>query len=338
MTGSFWVTAAVPVAVFALTLWLCGRLRLWLARRAILDQPVQRSSHSVPVPRGGGLAVVPVVVAAWLLLALLAAAPPPAAGIAGLALALALLSWRDDVSGLPAALRLAAHAAAVAVGLALLPEGRVFQGLLPPVLDSAAAALLWLWFINLFNFMDGIDGITGIETVTLGLGIAATALLTGLPDGSTALALCLSAGALAFLRWNWHPARLFLGDSGSVPLGFLLGWLLLALAARGLWAPALILPLYYLADASLTLAFRLARGERIWQAHRQHFYQRALGPDRDHAKVARLVLAGDAALLLLALAATSWPAPALAGAVLTVAAMLALLERRARAGVADPSP
>src|SRR6185437_9523215 len=301
MTGTFWVTAAVPVAVFWVTLWLCGRVRLWLARRAILDHPIQRSSHSVPVPRGGGLAVVPVVVAAWLLLALFAAAPAPAAGIAGLALALALLSWRDDVSGLPAALRLAAHAAAVAAGFALLPAGRVFQGLLPPLLDSAATALLWLWFINLFNFMDGIDGITGVETVTLGLGIAATALLAGLPGGSAALALCLAAGALAFLRWNWHPARLFLGDSGSVPLGFLLGWLLLALAALGLWAPALILPLYYLADASLTLAFRLARGERIWQAHRQHFYQRALGAERNHAEVARLVLAGDAALFLFAL-------------------------------------
>src|SRR5690242_3198340 len=131
MTGLFWVTAALPVVVFAAALWLCGAVRRWLMRRAILDQPGERSSHSVPVPRGGGLAVVPVVVAAWLLLALLAEAPARAAGIAGLALALALLSWLDDLRGLPAALRLAGHAAAVAVGLTLLPQSLVFQGWLP---------------------------------------------------------------------------------------------------------------------------------------------------------------------------------------------------------------
>ena len=115
------------------------------------------------------------------------------------------------------------------------------------------------------------------------------------------------AAAVGFLRWNWHPARIFLGDVGSVPLGYLLGALLLALAARGLWAPALILPLYYLADASLTLAGRVLRGERFWQAHRQHFYQRALGGRDDHAAVARLVLAGDAALIACALSPSLGP-------------------------------
>jgi UDP-N-acetylmuramyl pentapeptide phosphotransferase/UDP-N-acetylglucosamine-1-phosphate transferase len=327
------ITVAMPVAVFVATLWASGQARHWLGRRAILDRPVERSSHREPVPRGGGIAVVPVLVAAWLALAGLGAAPPGTVAIAAAAAALALLSWLDDLRGLAVGLRLLGHVAAVAAGLLMLPDGAVFQGVLPPLLDRVATALLWVWFVNLFNFMDGIDGITGVEAATLGLGVALVDAGAGIAgDGSAGLALCIAAGAVAFLRWNWHKATLFLGDIGSVPLGYLLAWLLLGLAARGLWAPALILPLYYLADASLTLCRRLWRRERFWQAHRQHFYQRALAPDGDHGAVALLVLAGDALLLALAGLAVWQPLTALALALLVVAGMLIALERRARRG------
>jgi len=323
--------AAAALIVFLATLGLTGRLRDWLQRRAILDRPVDRSAHSAPVPRGGGLVLVPALLAAWLGLALIGRAPPGAAALAALAAGLMLLSWLDDLRGLPVGLRLFCHVLAAAAGLAFLPPGAVFQGLLPPLFDRAAAALLWVWFVNLFNFMDGIDGITGIETVALGLGLALVAALAGAEDdGSAALALCAAAGALAFLRWNWHPAQIFLGDVGSVPLGYLLGALLLALAARGLWAPALILPLYYLADASLTLAGRVLRGERFWRPHRQHFYQRALGAGDDHAGVARLVLAGDAALIACALLALARPWTGLAAAALVVAGLFGAMQRRSR--------
>ena len=188
-----------------------------------------------------------------------------------------------------------------------------------------------MWFVNLFNFMDGIDGITGVETAALGLGTALILALAGVTDDGTAiLALSVGAAGAAFLAWNWHPSKLILGDVGSVPLGYVLGWLLLHLAARGLWAPALILPLYYLADASLTMAWRIFRREPFWQAHRRHFYQRALARDGNHAAVARLVAAGDAALVALAMLAVSRPFVALALAVTVVTAMLLLMERRAR--------
>ncbi len=323
--------AAMALIVFLATLGLTGRLRDWLRRRTILDRPVERSAHSVPVPRGGGLVLVPVLLAAWFVLTGFGLAPAGDAALAALAAGLALLSWLDDLRGLPVGLRLLCHLLAVVAGLTFLPPGAVFQGLLPPLLDRAATALLWVWFVNLFNFMDGLDGITGIETVALGLGLVLVAALAGPgDDGSAGLALCAAAGALGFLRWNWHPAEIFLGDVGSVPLGYLLGALLLALAARGLWAPALILPLYYLADASLTLAGRILRGERFWQAHRQHFYQRALGGRDDHAAVARLVLAGDAALIACALLAIDRPWTGLAAAVVVVAGLLGLMQRRAR--------
>jgi UDP-N-acetylmuramyl pentapeptide phosphotransferase/UDP-N-acetylglucosamine-1-phosphate transferase len=320
----------IPLLVFAAAWWLTGRVLAWLQRRAILDRPVERSSHRVPVPRGGGLALVPVLVIAWLALAALGDAPAGTAGIAVLAAALAFLSWLDDLRGLPVQLRLPLHLVAVLIGVVLLPAG-VFQGLLPPLLDSAASALLWLWFVELFNFMDGIDGISGIETAALGSGMALAALAGDASlEQSILPALTLAAAGLAFLRWNWHPARIFLGDVGSVSLGYLLGWLLLGLAVRGWWAPALILPLYYFADATLTLARRLLRGERVWEAHRQHFYQRALAPDGDHAAVARMVAAGDAALIVAALVAARWPAAGLALAAIVVIVLLVALERRAR--------
>jgi UDP-N-acetylmuramyl pentapeptide phosphotransferase/UDP-N-acetylglucosamine-1-phosphate transferase len=323
--------AAVAIAVGAATWVGTGLVRRWLLARAILDRPVERSSHSVPVPRGAGLALVPALAAGAAALILIGDAPSGTALIAAVALALALVFWRDDVRGLPIALRLGTQALAVGIGLAAWPGGLVFQGALPPALDRAAAGLLWLWFVNLYNFMDGIDGIAGVETAALGGGIALVLALAGATgDGVAALSLAAAAAALGFLRWNWHPARIFLGDAGSVPLGFVMGWLLLLLAGKGLWAPALILPLYYLADASITLARRIRRGERFWRAHREHFYQRALGGDGDHAAVARLVLVGDGVLILAALVAVGAPIAGLALGVIAVGAMLALLARRAR--------
>ena len=226
-----------------------------LARRRILDHPNERSSHVQATPRGAGLAVVGVLIVAW---AAVAALVPdtrlPVAWVLAGALLLAVVSWRDDLKSLPALPRLAAQAVAVLAGLMTFGgDALVFQGLLPFWADRLVAALAWLWFVNLFNFMDGIDGLAGTETAAIGLGLALLVLLVGGDAALFALALALAGAAFGFLPWNWHPARIFLGDVGSVPLGYLLGWLLLSVAAAGYWAAALILPLYYLADATLTL-------------------------------------------------------------------------------------
>jgi UDP-N-acetylmuramyl pentapeptide phosphotransferase/UDP-N-acetylglucosamine-1-phosphate transferase len=260
-------------------------------------------------------------------------APPGTVPIVLAAAALAAVSWQDDRRGLPVAARLGAHVLAVLAGLAALSLGPVFQGLLPPLLDRLATALLWVWFVNLYNFMDGIDGIAGVETVTLGAGAALASWLAPALGGEVApLALCAAAAGLGFLRWNWPPAQIFLGDVGSVPLGYALGFVLLLLAGRGLWAPALILPLYYLADATITLARRVRRGERFWRAHKEHFYQRALRGADDHAAVARMILAGNLVLTALAAVAVARPVLGLALAAVAVATLLLLLQRRAGHG------
>jgi UDP-N-acetylmuramyl pentapeptide phosphotransferase/UDP-N-acetylglucosamine-1-phosphate transferase len=132
---------------------------------------------------------------------------------------------------------------------------------------------------------------------------------------------------LGFLWWNRPPARIFLGDVGSVPIGFMLGWLLLQAAAAGLWAPALILPLYYLADASLTLARRALRGEKVWRAHREHFYQIAVRGGRGHGVVSGAVAVANVALIALSAVALATPWFALVGAVVVVAVLMFWMQR-----------
>lgn len=304
-----------------------------LRRRGLLDRPNERSSHRVPTPRGGGLAVVPAALLGWLAVALL-----PARGadvlwlpIAG-GLALAAVSFVEDVRGLGVPLRLGLHGAAVALGLqALAPEALVFQGALPLFLDRLLAGLLWLWFVNLYNFMDGIDGITAVETgaLALGLGLVALAALA-VPPALGLCALALGAAALGFLPLNWPPARLFLGDVGSVPIGYLSGFLLLWLAAEGAWQAALILPAYYLADSGTTLAQRLVRGQRVWRAHREHAYQRAVANGLSHGAVSLRIGLADLGLVGLALASlagrgAAWAA--LAGAAVLALSLLWYLRR-----------
>ncbi len=320
------VLVIAALAAWAATHFGTGMVLGALERRAILDRPGARSSHATPTPRGGGLAVIAAVVVVWAAGAL---ALPGASGAVGLILALAValaaISWLDDLRGLAVAARLATQVAVVALGLLALPQGGlVFQGLLPPSLDLVLAGLLWLWFVNLFNFMDGIDGITGVESTCIGLGLCLVALAAGWRADAALFGLSLAAAAAGFLRWNWHPARIFLGDVGSVPLGYLLGWLLLWAAADGLWAPALLLPLYYVADATITLGRRLLRRERVWQAHRDHFYQRAARAAGSHAPVARAVLIANLPLIALALLAALAP-PARAPSLILGGAVVGLL-------------
>ena len=299
-----------------------------LRRRAVLDRPNERSLHAAPIPRGGGIAVIAAILLASLGFSQLAPTPTISRPVMVGAVLLAAVSWIDDLRSLPPAVRLAVQL--VAIGLVLragLPAGLVFQGWLSPTLDGVAAALLWLWFINLFNFMDGIDGLAGSEAAAIGLGLSLFAAIgAGHDPGLMALGAAIAAAAIGFLVWNWAPARIFLGDVGSVPLGYLVGFLLLDAAARGHWKMALILPLYFLADATITLIRRLLRGERVWQAHREHFYQRAVQRGLGHAAVVRRVIAADVVLIGCGWAAENgWPILGLIAAGATVALLLAWL-------------
>ena len=289
-----------------------------------------RSMHTEPVPVGAGVVVVPLVLLAWLL-ALPSLTAVDVALLAACA-GLTLLSWVDDLASLPPAPRLLAHALAVGWCMfQLAPELRVMPWL-PLTLERLIEAIAWLWFINLFNFMDGIDGLAGSEALALALGYAAVAVLAGTAGASVPLAILIATGMAAFLLWNWHPARVFMGNSGSVPLGFLTGWLMLDLALNGMLAAAIILPMYFWVDASLTLLRRLLRGQLPYQAHRDHYYQRAALARGDHRPVVLRVIAFNALLFALALLSMAYPVAALLLALAGTALFLANLKGMANSG------
>jgi len=331
------LAGAIAAVLSGLATW---PLLALLRHRQVLDRPNERSSHQRPTPRGGGLAIVGVALAVWLgWLALSNALTTPVLGVILLAAALMAVSFVDDLRGLPVIARLAVQICAVAAGLWLLDaDVLVFQGLLPPILDRLATAVAWLWFINLFNFMDGIDGIAGVEAVSIGVGCVLVTLLTADDAGWRLPAAIIAGAALGFLPWNWQPARTFMGDAGSVSLGFLLGWLLIQVAASGAWAAAFLLPLVFVADATVTLMRRLVKGEAIWRAHRSHFYQRAARATGSHARVTLTVLYYNVALIALAVwsTRTSTAAPIAMAIGVAMAALLlwyfASLQHRGRNG------
>jgi UDP-N-acetylmuramyl pentapeptide phosphotransferase/UDP-N-acetylglucosamine-1-phosphate transferase len=299
-----------------------------LRRRNILDCPNDRSSHMVPVPRGGGVAAIGSVLLVWLLLAWQGLVAGDVIAVSLGAGLLAIVCWVDDLRGLSPGLRLAAQAAAVAIGVCVLlqPQDPLHGWLWPPA-QLAIVGVVWVWAVNLFNFMDGIDGIAGTEAASIGAGLLVFTTFGAGADPILAL-LCaaLLGGSIGFLVWNWSPARIFLGDVGSAPLGYLLGFLLLGLAARGFWKIALILPLYFLADATITLGRRLLRGERVWQAHREHFYQLAVRRGLSHAAVVKRIIAADVVLIGCGWAAENgWGAISLIVAAVTVATLLLAL-------------
>jgi UDP-GlcNAc:undecaprenyl-phosphate GlcNAc-1-phosphate transferase len=282
---------AMPGAAGAVSFVLAFiAVQLLLSRfaRFALDRPNERSLHERPVPRTGGIAVLIGAAAAlgfgadelWLPLTL--------------ALALAVVSFADDVKSLPIAARLVAHLAAAGV---------LIWYLLSPIYMWQAVLLVLAiaWLTNLYNFMDGSDGLAAGMSV---IGFGAYAMAAGLAD-EPALAttcLCLAAANAAFLVFNFHPARIFLGDVGSIPLGFLaaalgiVGW---RDEAWPLWFPAAVFA-PFIADATLTLARRLLRRERVWQAHRDHYYQRMVRSGLGHRGTAYV---GYTVMVVCALAA-----------------------------------
>ncbi len=296
------VALAAFCSAILLTSTLVRRLLPWLDARRVLAMPTDRSSHTRPTPCGGGLGVVAVLIPALWLAADVDDGAPWRACALGCA-ALAYCSWCDDRRGVAPLTRLTIQLVAVTAALAWFD--RPVLGFLPLALDHAIVAFAWLWFINLYNFMDGIDGLAGVETITIGVGIVLVTAL-GIVPGVPAFVPAVAAGAaLGFLRWNWSPARVFLGDVGSVPLGYALGFLLIVVAANGGLVVALVLPAYFLVDATTTLLRRIARGHRPWHAHREHAYQRAAAAGRGHARVTSDVARTNVGLLVVALA-SAW--------------------------------
>lgn len=296
--GGFTLLAAAAL----LTAGLILLLRPYLVRYA-MARPNARSSHRIPTPQGGGIAIMAAVTimlaALWLLLPGTFTQAGHLAAIVAAAAGLAVVGAVDDIRPLEPGPRLALQTIAVVVVLAALPVGLRIAPILPWWAERAGLALGLIWFVNLVNFMDGLDWITVAEIVPVTAALALFGASGTLPSDATVTAIALCGAMLGFAPFNRPVARLFLGDVGSLPIGLLVGWLLIVLAEHHL-AAALLLPLYYLADATITLGRRFARGERITQAHRAHFYQHAADAGMSALQVSARVFVINVVLAVLA--------------------------------------
>ncbi len=297
MTGAVQGWLPLPLAL-VLAAVLTPLLRFWLLRRNLVDLPGERRSHDVPTPRGGGLAIA-VAIAVALVLAPVTVWWP---GIVVLAV-LALLGWCDDHFELPASVRLAVQAATAVLGLWWLgPVASVpmfGHDLHLPWLWTLLAGIAVVWLVNLHNFMDGSDGLAAMQGVWSGLAFAVILRMNGL-DAVAAFALALAGGFAGFLLWNRPPARIFMGDVGSMALGGGVAMLALVGAVSGavsVWV-SLILTSLFVVDATATLARRVVRGEQWYTAHRQHAYQRLIVAGWNHGRVLALYAAINLLLVL----------------------------------------
>jgi UDP-N-acetylmuramyl pentapeptide phosphotransferase/UDP-N-acetylglucosamine-1-phosphate transferase len=316
---------AILLAAAVLSAALIVALGPWLAHYAVA-KPNVRSSHKTPTPQGGGIAVIAatfivsggVFVFFWMADAVLWNFVVIVAAV----LLIAAVGVMADKRPITPAPRLVLQTfAAVAVLATLPPEMRILP-ILPWWGERILLLVGVLWFVNLVNFMDGLDWMTVVEVVPVTAALATVGLLGYLPWQHFVISLALCGAMIGFAFFNRPVAKLFLGDVGSLPVGLLLGWLLLVLAGSGARVAAVLLPLYYLADSTITLLRRFVNREVVWQAHRSHFYQRATDRGFRVVEVVARIFAVNLGLAALALTAILLPSRTTDLTVLTVGASL----------------
>ena len=283
---------AVATLAFLASLVGTDQMRRYAGKVGLLDIPNHRSSHQVPTPRGGGIAIVFVFLGSILGLAAARqlAWTTALAFVAGGGL-VGLVGYLDDRRPMPATVRLSVHCVAaisIVAVLGPLPDWTLANwGLSGALVAWAISLLMLVWSTNLFNFMDGIDGLAGSEALFVSGAAAALCWQQGERGGYIAALLCLAAVSLGFLHWNWPPAKIFMGDVGSGFLGFVIALFALCICQRGSlpWETWVILTGVFFVDATVTLIRRMLRGDRWMQAHRAHAYQHAARRLQGHLPV-----------------------------------------------------
>ena len=263
--------------------------RSYALSKQLIDTPNHRSSHAVPIPRGGGISLA----LAWFVAVAAFARPtlsPLTAALFFGGLLISLLGWLADQGRASVRFRLSLQFMAVtALVLAIGAPESVSFGLAALPLGPLAIPVVItgiVWIVNLYNFMDGVDGIAATQAVVAGAAMGAILLVGGAPELAL-LSFALAAAGVGFIRWNWPPARVFMGDVGSGLLGFAFGAIALAGSQQASVAlPLLLLPLGpFIADATGTLVRRAIRGERVYLAHRRHLYQRLAQAGWSHKRI-----------------------------------------------------
>ena len=295
--------AIVLAAMFsACATWAVRPLLL----RYALARPNARSSHRLPTPQGAGIAVIAatLVVAGGVIACTGSTELKFPAVVFGATLFIAIAGAADDVKSIPVITRLILQALAVGAVLYTASGDLRIIPACPLWIERGLLLLAGLWFVNLVNFMDGLDWMTVAEVVPITAALVLLGSLGALSPSATIVAAALGGAMVGFAPFNRPVAKIFLGDVGSLPIGLLLGWCLLELVQRQHLAAALLLPLYYLSDATVTLLRRLAKREPVWAAHRSHFYQRATDNGFPVLRVVSEVFVLNLVLAVLAIAST----------------------------------
>lgn len=295
----------------------------------LLDIPNDRSSHTVPTPRGGGLAIVIVLLLSGVVSLFLPQAPIDVLVCLLLAtLAFSLLGWQDDKHDLPASVRFL-----IQLLIAVFASGWLLWAAVPGYSTSFALlallllSTLWIaWMANLYNFMDGIDGISAVESLILGATTSYWFAISGVASMAI-ICIAVAGASVGFMRWNWSPAKIFMGDVGSLALGAFFA-IIAIIGTTRLDIPLLaflILYAVYLADSGVTLLHRIIKKEKWWQAHRSHFYQRAVQSGFSHAQVSLSVMALNIIFAVLASLLIMGIINATAASVVTMAILMPLM-------------
>ena len=298
---STWITSFI-ISFFISILTIKFSL-IVISKTNTIDTPNERSNHINPTPKGAGIGII-----ISLLIVYYIFLPANDLIFTLSVLLLCFISFINDNINISIILRLLTH---VLLSLFVLFFWEPLlslpleNNLIPEWLCYTLIIIFIIWMINLYNFMDGIDGISCVQCIIVGIGVGSCLFYSEhINKIENLLAGFLVGSSIAFLIWNWHPARVFLGDAGSIPIGFINAILTLLLFKNGLWYVALILNNYYLADSSITLIKRIMRKEKPWQAHKSHFYQKAVKNGNTHSKVCFFIAVHGVLLIILSLFAT----------------------------------
>ncbi len=286
LTSLIWIVSIISSFFISLiTIKLSIKI---LEKTKTLDIPNERSNHDLPTPKGAGIGIIAALLIIYYIFF------PITDFIFPISIFfLCIISFINDNKQISIFIRLVIQIILAMIVLSFWPpllNLPLLEIIIPSWLELIILLLFIIWMTNLFNFMDGIDGISSIQCIIIGLGVGSCLILSqDINKIENIIAGFFIGSGFAFLIWNWHPAKVFLGDAGSVPIGFINGILFLLLFKNGLWYIAFILNSYYLADSSITLLKRILRKEKPWKAHKSHFYQKAVQNGYSHSKVCFII-------------------------------------------------
>ena len=304
LASSIWIKSLfISFIISVLTIKLS---LLIINKTKTIDTPNKRSNHSIPTPKGAGIGLV----LSFLIIYYIFFSINDLIFTTCVAL-LSLISFINDNKHVSIIYRLIIQIILALLVLLLwepLINLPLLSNIIPKWIGLTIIILFIIWMTNLYNFMDGIDGISSTQSIIIGIGVGSCLFLSqDVNKLENILAGFFVGAGAAFLIWNWHPAKVFLGDAGSIPIGFINAILILLLFKNDLWYVALILNSYYVSDASITLLKRIINKEKPWEAHKSHFYQKAIKNGNSHSAVCTFIAIHGLLLIALALYATINP-------------------------------